>query len=212
MDRQTSVSRINTSLRVDNTIPLAYLASHQPNLISVNSESATIGPLYRLSVPSASNKLDIGGLKYEFTYTNFSQTEQAKVILRDYLVQIYSTDSQAPSETVSATPTPGSTTSTLRQYTLYRALGAGSYRSVQPAVSRTGNKIFTIKTIISRRNLASESISTMRKITELLDSSPSKNVLRLIETFEIPGAMDEVHLVPSPFTPITLEKLLVQTQ
>ncbi|CAH0044899.1 unnamed protein product [Clonostachys solani] len=169
--------------------------------------------LGRLGLPSASNTLDIGGLQFEFTYTNFSQTEQAKVILRDYLARVYGADSQAPSETISATPTPGSTTSTLGQYTLYGALGAGSYGSVRPAVSRSGDEIFAIKTIISRRNLASESIPTMRRITKLLDSSPGKgNVLRLIESFEIPGAMDEIHLVLSPFTPITLEKLPVQTQ
>ncbi|ATY65720.1 kinase-like domain [Cordyceps militaris] len=161
----------------------------------------------------STNVVEMGELRFDFEYTEFSRTDEATGILSEYLTDVYGSDSQPPPESISATPTPSSATKIIGSYVLNGILGAGTFGSVRPATGIAGNKILAIKSIVTRPNISAEPIATMEELTRRLDLSTDENyILRLVESFRVAGNLNEVHLVLEPFTPITLEKIPVQTQ
>lgn len=214
MDKFTGVARQQTSIRVDGLTRLAYLVASLPDMITVNSAKPVHTPgvmeACRLALPSGLNTIILGQLQYEFEYTNFSRTPQAQGILAAYLEQ--GGGVRATPEALSATPTPGSMTKTIGPYTLAGIFGAGSFGSVRSAVGPRGDKILAIKTIVSRRK-SSTATQVMQNLSQLIGTSTEPcHVLRMVDSFQLPGTLDETHLVLEPFTPITMDKLPVDTQ
>ncbi|EGX88303.1 Protein kinase-like domain [Cordyceps militaris CM01] len=210
-DKLTHVSRKHAILRIDSETRLAFLKPGASE-ISVNSVSGN-ETTSRLALRLGTNVVEMGELRFDFEYTEFSRTDEATGILSEYLTDVYGSDSQPPPESISATPTPSSATKIIGSYVLNGILGAGTFGSVRPATGIAGNKILAIKSIVTRPNISAEPIATMEELTRRLDSSTDENyILRLVESFRVAGNLNEVHLVLEPFTPITLEKIPVQTQ
>jgi serine/threonine protein kinase len=165
----------------------------------------------------SSSVVTIGSLHFEFTYTEYSRSEEFLRLRNQFCSQAKSwKDQDASTAALNLTPTPAQQTQSIGQWILSKELGKGAVGKVYSATNSSGD-VVAIK-VVERNKMSTEAVWTeinnMKSLTQEAKKDACKHVSLLEEvigdmTSEITAAFRDIALVLKPAAYYTLGSIII---